>query len=141
MNPPPLSHVTLPQDDAANLRTLGICSYIHCGLQCLGALFALLYMCIGAYLVSRNESAGWFVVGVGALIGLVIAVVVTISYLNAKWLAQGKNWTFCMVVSAIHCASFPLGTALGVFTIIFLNRPSVKAWFASKKLSTALTET
>jgi hypothetical protein len=41
-------------------------------------------MCIGAYLVSRNESAGWIVVGVGALIGLVIAVVVTISYLNAN---------------------------------------------------------
>ncbi len=84
MNPPPLNHVTLPQDDATNLRTLGIYSYIHCGRQCLGALFALLYMCIGAYLVSRNESAGWIVVGVGALIGLVIAVVVTISYLNTN---------------------------------------------------------
>ena len=133
MNPPPLNQVALPQDDAANLRTLGICSYIHCGLQCLGALFATIYVGMGIFFVNQKQDMGWFFIGFGALFGLIIAVMVVASYLNAKWLAEGKNWTFCMVVSAIHCASFPLGTALGVFTIIFLNRPSVKAWFASKK--------
>ncbi len=34
-----------------------------------------------------------------------------------------------LVVAGIQCAAFPLGTALGVFTIIVLSRDSVKALY------------
>ena len=37
--------------------------------------------------------------------------------------------TFCVVVAAISCCFTPLGTVLGVFTLIVLFRPSVKALF------------
>src|SRR5262245_43414538 len=37
--------------------------------------------------------------------------------------------TFCIVVAALCCAFFPLGTALGVLTILGLMRPTVKAMF------------
>ena len=56
-----------------------------------------------------------------------------LSYLAAKWLGEGKNGTFCLVVGALHCVGFPLGTALGVFSILVLNRPGVKAWFEARK--------
>jgi hypothetical protein len=34
-----------------------------------------------------------------------------------------------MVIAIITCLSVPLGTALGVFTLIVLARPSVKQLF------------
>jgi len=36
---------------------------------------------------------------------------------------------FCLIVAGIICIFMPLGTILGVFTIIVLVRPSVKAMF------------
>lgn len=50
-------------------------------------------------------------------------------FLSARWLAARRNWTFCFVVACIACLQVPLGTALGVFTILVLQRPSVKGIF------------
>jgi hypothetical protein len=35
------------------------------------------------------------------------------------------------VVAAINCAFFPFGTALGIFTIIVLQRSTVKMTYAA----------
>jgi hypothetical protein len=48
-------------------------------------------------------------------------------------LAARKRYTFCIIVAAISCTFFPLGTALGVFTILVLSRPSVKALFENPR--------
>lgn len=37
--------------------------------------------------------------------------------------------TFVFVMACVQCANVPFGTALGVFTILVLQRPSVKALF------------
>ena len=42
-------------------------------------------------------------------------------------------WTFCFVVSVLMCPSFPLGTALGVFSLIVLNKPEAKELFSPNK--------
>ena len=39
--------------------------------------------------------------------------------------------TFCLVVAGFNCVNMPLGTILGVFTIVVLLRPAVTARFAS----------
>ncbi len=44
-------------------------------------------------------------------------------------LLQNKRWTFCFVMAILLCLNPPLGTILGVFTIVVLNRPSVKELF------------
>ena len=44
-------------------------------------------------------------------------------------LKNHTNYTYCLVVDAIACTFVPFGTVLGVFTIIVLVRPSVKALF------------
>ena len=36
---------------------------------------------------------------------------------------------FCFVIACLACMQMPLGTILGVFTIIVLARPSVKEMF------------
>jgi len=35
-----------------------------------------------------------------------------------------------MIVAGITCLSVPIGTVLGVFTLLVLSRPSVKQMFA-----------
>ena len=39
-------------------------------------------------------------------------------------------WTFCFVVSILMCPSFPLGTALGIFSLITLNKAKTKEMFS-----------
>ena len=39
------------------------------------------------------------------------------------------DWTFCLVMGAVACMFMPVGTVLGVFTIVVLMKPSVKELF------------
>lgn len=134
--PPPLMpYQQLTKADNEHLRLLGILGYVYAGLECLIGLFAAVYVGFGIVIVMNNEPMGWMVVAVGAFMSLWIIACIVLSFLTARWISQGKNWLFCMIVSGLHCASFPIGTALGVCSILVLCRPSVKAWFALNKAS------
>jgi hypothetical protein len=57
----------------------------------------------------------------------------------AAWcLKNRRRYIFCLVVAGFECFFAPFGTVLGVFTILVLSRPSVKALFgvASPSAST-----
>lgn len=53
---------------------------------------------------------------------------------SGRFLAAKRNYTFSFIVAALICLNFPLGTLLGVFTIIVLVRPSVKAGYEGKAM-------
>ncbi len=55
--------------------------------------------------------------------------VAALSYLTGRFLSRRQHHTFCVVISALNCMYMPLGTALGVFTILVLQRPSVRTLF------------
>jgi hypothetical protein len=44
-------------------------------------------------------------------------------------LAKMKSYLFCIVIAGVECIFMPIGTVLGVLTIILLSRPSVKELF------------
>ncbi|MDP0495746.1 MAG: hypothetical protein Q7Q73_06010 [Verrucomicrobiota bacterium JB024] len=46
--------------------------------------------------------------------------------LSARFLQQSRRYLFSFVVAVLLCLAFPLGTVLGVFTIIVLSRESTK---------------
>ena len=71
------------------------------------AIFQWFYLMFGA----------WFVVS-GVL-----------NLISGFYLRARKNRTFSLVVAAINCLHFPLGTVLGVFTIIVLGRDSVRQMY------------
>jgi hypothetical protein len=48
---------------------------------------------------------------------------------SGRCLSRRVNYTFCLVMAGIACMFMPFGTILGVFTILVLMRPSVKALF------------
>lgn len=73
---------------------------------------------------------GAFFAGMGALFLLTFEAMAALSFFAGRFLSRHQHPTFCIVISALNCMYMPLGTALGVFTILVLQRPSVKALFA-----------
>jgi hypothetical protein len=75
---------------------------------------------------------GWVFIGLGSmaiLFGWAMALCLLIAGICLR---RRKAHTFCFVIACIACMWAPLGTLLGIFTIIVLVRPTVKDLFAGK---------
>jgi len=150
--PPMLRHEDYTaMRDAEHLRLLSIFHYVMAGLEVIGACFASLYLVMAFVFANLPVSTGsggsgpgmspadakalemmtwiWGAIGgVGAALGIAMAAC---SFFAARFLAARRHPTFVMVVAGIECLAFPLGTALGVFTILVMQRPSVRALFGA----------
>ncbi|MCL4275580.1 MAG: hypothetical protein KJZ77_17040 [Anaerolineales bacterium] len=125
-------------EDEQYLQLLSIFHYIVGGMVGLFACFPIIHFAFGlSMLVSgftqspQGEPAliGLFftlLAGGFILFGWAFAICVI---LTGRFIAKRKNHMFCLVVAGTECMFTPFGTVLGVFTIIVLIRPSVKAAF------------
>jgi hypothetical protein len=127
-------------ETAGHVRLLSVFHYVLAGLGLLFSLFPVLYMVFGwAMLTGAFASGGrpanpppqvgWLFVAVGVVFLVVALGFAVLLALAGHFLARTRHWTYCMVIAALACAFFPLGTALGVFTILALSKPAVKAAF------------
>jgi hypothetical protein len=126
--------------DREHLHLLTIFYYIWAGLQTLGGLMGLAFIGVGIFIASspqiaqtNNPPPAWFgavFAGIGALVFVSVEGMAALSFFTGRFLSRRQHHTFCVVISALNCMSLPLGTALGVFGILVLQRPSVKALFA-----------
>ena len=126
--------------DAEHLRLLAVFHQVVGGLCCLFALFPLLYLLMGLFLMTGAGEprragdfgpvfAGCFVTSLGGFF-LVLATVYAVGlFFVARYLRERRKHTFCVVVAAVSCAFSPFGTVLGIFTLIVLFRPSVRELF------------
>jgi hypothetical protein len=128
--------------DVEQLRLLSIFHYIVGALAALFALFPTIHLVIGISMVTGRfddasdlseafgpELFGWFFI-LFALAFIVAGLAFAGCLIAAgRFLASQTHYTFCFVVAALACAFMPFGTILGVFTIIVLQRPSVKGLF------------
>jgi len=125
--------------DNENLRLLSVFHYVIAGLAGLFSLFPIFHIVMGALMVSGrlgdpNEQApdrvfGMLFIAMGIcmlVLGLAYAVCMALA---GRFLDQHRNYVFCLVMAALSCAFFPFGTVLGVFTIIVLQRDSVRTLF------------
>jgi len=126
--------------DQEHLKLLSIFHYVVGGIAALFAFFPICHLFFGIAMVAealsgRSGSSGaplgfglMFVVipALFILVGLAYAISVL---LTGRFIARRKHHTFCFVVACISTLFTPFGTVLGVFTIIVLLRPSVKALF------------
>jgi len=136
--PPNQTSLALTQRDTEHLNALSICWWIVAGLQCLGTCIGIVYVVLaivfgaGALAHGAGEPAapiGLIFSCAGIFIIVVSTIVAWLSYLVGKSLRQQRRLMLIYVMAAITCLSFPLGTALGIFTFIVLARPTVKASF------------
>ena len=135
----------MANDDARNLDLLAMFHYIAGGITALLSCFPFIHLFIGIAMVtgkfietSRHSGPpealfGWLFIVMGAmfiLIGWSLAVCMIIA---GKKLKNRRNRMFCMVIAGIECMLMPFGTVLGVFTLIALNKESVKDLFGESE--------
>ena len=134
------------QTDHEHLRTLAIFHYIFAGMNGIGAMLGAAYVCFGSFVtagalngLSRGGGGappapvGWFIILTGATIMLFALATVVMEISTAISLQRGKRKLLCTICSVLHCLNIPLGTALGVFTLIALNKPGIKLFFENQK--------
>jgi hypothetical protein len=135
----------LPADqrkiDADHLNLLAIFHFIGAGLALLGILFLLAHFAIfHAFFANpkmwENQKQApppaeffaifqWFYL----FMGLWFLTSGVLNVISGLCLRARKHRTFSTVVAGINCVHMPLGTVLGVFTIIVLNRTSIRGLY------------
>jgi hypothetical protein len=127
--------------DLEHLKTLSICHYVLAGLCIIPMIYGLLYMAMGIFvgaMLSNVPNAkdgpppalfsGIFI-GVGAVIFIVALTFGLLLFKSGRNLKSNTSYTFCLVIAGISCVFMPLGTILGIFTLVVLLRDSVKQIF------------
>ena len=125
--------------DLEHLRLLSIFHYVLAAITALVACFPIIHLIVGISLFfPYGNSAGgppqffalMFIIvpAIFILGGWAFAVCL---FLAGRYLASRTHRLFCLIIAGISCAFTPFGTALGIFTIIVLMRPSVKDQFDS----------
>ncbi len=126
--------------DEEHLRLLRIFYFIMAAKTGVFVLLGLLYAGFGLlFLVpfhTAPASAGpmpLIVPGIFGFLGLAFAsffgVGAVLQLLTAMRLKDRRSRTLCLVTAGLTCMEMPYGTALGVFTFIVLDRPSVRGLF------------
>lgn len=128
------------KQDEEHLKLLSIFHYVLGGMAALFALFPIIHLVFGLFILLAPESfankgepppafMGWLFVLFPAVMIIVGWTFAAFVFAAGRFLAQRKHYLFCMVVAGLECIFMPVGTALGVFTIIVLMRESVKQMF------------
>jgi hypothetical protein len=137
--------------DEQYLQILSIFHYVIGGLTALFACFPIFHLAIGLGMLTGGfgplppderfpvQLFGLMFVIFPAMIILMgwalAGAIVTAGY----FLSKRRKYTFCLVVAGVECIFIPFGTVLGVFTIVVLVRPSVKALFEAKSPANLVT--
>ncbi|MGV3613794.1 MAG: hypothetical protein ACO1SV_00545 [Fimbriimonas sp.] len=139
MEMPPL---LTPRDDE-HLRMLALGHRVHGTLVCLCSSVFLFHVGVGIAMLVNPQGMGlkgnepifapylFMVAGTVAVsLGWTLGV---LNWMAAKRIEQRRAPTFLLVVSVLDIVfSQPLGTLLGVFSLIVMARPQVKAAFGRR---------
>lgn len=130
----------VPPPDLEYLRLLGIFHYVVAGITALFASFPLIHVFLGFMMITgrmgpkhpngdTEQLMGWAFVGLGCLFvasGWALAVFMAVA---GNSILKRRRHTLCVIVAGVSCLFMPFGTILGVFTLILLTKPHVKALF------------
>ena len=75
---------------------------------------------------------GYMLVAVGSVAVLLGWTIGALLIYSGRCLARRTRRVFSMVVAGVSCLQVPLGTILGVFTLVVLQRPTVQALYAAE---------
>jgi hypothetical protein len=130
--------------DLEHLKLLSIFHYIVGGLTGLFACIPIIHVVVGiAILLGAMGDGppaifGLFFALVGGFMVLAGWTLAICMILAGRNLGRHTKPTFCLVVACVECIFMPFGTVLGVFAILVLSRPSVKALFADPQATRGL---
>jgi hypothetical protein len=133
--------------DEGHLQALAICHYVFGGMSLLFSCIFIIYIVMGVAVLSgslpmngppgsNGANAGPPVNLIGGLFVAIGCVALAIGWTlggltvySGRCIAKRRRRTFSMVIAGICCISIPLGTVLGIFTLIVLQRESVRGLY------------
>jgi len=121
--------------DEEHLQILSAFHYVVGAIVALCSCFALIYVAIGISAFFHNDGhapplfVGGIFLAIGAILLLVGWAYAACLFVTGRFLTQRRAYTFCFVIAIFSCLFTPFGTLLGIFTILVLVKPSVKALF------------
>ena len=126
--------------DLEQLKVLSVFHFVGVGLAALGLVMVYVHYTFFNQMLSNpnlwkgaaNPPTPEMFAPMRWMYGFGAAIVAGTGVLNfcaARWLRAKKNHLFTIGVAIANCCWFPLGTALGVFTIIVLARESTQALY------------
>jgi hypothetical protein len=136
------------EQDERNIQLLSIFHYLLGGLLFLFSCFPLIHVLFGVLMISGafdGQSSGdvppafvgWMLIimpCIFILFGWALSVCIIVA---GRKLANKRSHLYCLVIAGIECMFMPVGTVLGVFTIIVLMKDSVKELFTQAEASRA----
>jgi hypothetical protein len=135
-----MTYVDSPNQDIEHLRLLGIFYYVTAGLTAMcSCIFLLLFGFTGVLFVGVASDpsvtngpppalgAIFAVLGIFATF-VCLALGGLLAYTGYSLQTQ-RHYYLCFVMGILMCLHAPIGTILGVFTILILLRPTVKPLF------------
>lgn len=126
--------------DLEHLRQLAVGHYVVAGVTALFGCMFLFHIGMGIMTLGidpRTQGGpppawfGWMFIVMGSAFLLAFWTIALLLVLAANNLRRRRRHGFCFVVAILACVFPPLGTALGVLTILVLQRESVKRLFAA----------
>jgi len=124
------------QSDANNLRLLSVFHYVYAGLLGFGAMVFAIYVVMGIAMVAAPGSGGkdvqmggGFLIAFGLIVMAAIGGKAALLLVAGRSLAKHRRHTLCVVAAVLSCLAMPLGTVLGVFTLVVLFKPVVRGEF------------
>ena len=124
----------IPNRDDNHIKTLAILHYVFAGLSVLGLAFLFLHFFIMNSVFSNPElmegeempEEVMTIMKISYLVGGLFMVLGGVAnLLSGIFMGKRVNRIFSLIVAGFNCLSVPIGTTLGVFTIVVLIRPSV----------------
>lgn len=132
-------HPPLPAPSEDHLRLLSVFHYVFAGFAVLGMGFLALHyglmsqwMDPGIWEGRANPPpAGFmeFFAWIYVAMGLMLLLGLALNVVAARSLRTRRRWMLCAVVAGLNCLQFPVGTVLGVFTLVVITRTDVRASF------------
>ena len=133
-------------DDLNHIKILSIFHYVVAAIAALIACFPIIHLLIGISILTGGFFSDTSEIGMpfpfslfGLLFTVIPAAIILLGWAFAiclaiagRFLSTKQHHMFCLIMAGISCIFIPFGTVLGVFTIIVLVRPSVKALFTEK---------
>lgn len=128
-------------DNAKQLKTLSTFYYVCGGLGVFFALVPLMHLGLGIMMVHAPEKMsgangapppefiGYMFAGMGLLFFLIGQAAAWGMIYAGKCIAKTKNYAFVFAIACVACMFVPIGTALGVYSVITLSKEEVKALF------------
>jgi len=130
-------------ENEQQLDLLAIFHYIVGGLTALFSCMFLLHIAIGIAMLcgafdgkdAPPKIFAWFFIifpSVLMLMGWILSGFIIVA---GRKLKRRASRTFCLAVAGVECILMPLGTVLGVFTIVALMKDPVKQLFTGGSLN------